>query len=85
MFGSKQKGFVDNASITVDTALGLISRVYVRDTPLPTHVLSPDVDLRGRTVFPGFVDAHTHIFLHAYSNTPATNQMRDESLVERVI
>jgi len=31
------------------------------------------------------VDAHTHIFLHAYSEVSSINQMRDESLVERVI
>ena len=32
----------------------------------------------------GFVDAHTHIFLHAYSETSSLNQMLHESLVERV-
>lgn len=85
LFDSKGKAFVSDISITVDTTSGLISRVYSREEPLPKHVSAPDIDLRGETVLPGFVDAHTHIFLHAYSETPAVNQMRDESLVERVI
>jgi imidazolonepropionase-like amidohydrolase len=25
-----------------------------------------DIDLRGKVAMPGFVDAHTHIFLHDY-------------------
>ena len=32
-----------------------------------------------------FFLAHTHIFLHAYSETPSLNQMPNESLVEGVI
>lgn len=36
-------------------------------------------------MLPGLVDAHTHIFLHPYSETPALNQMRDESAVERIV
>ena len=85
LFDSKRKAFAGNTSITVDTTSGLVSRVYLRKEPLPKHVSPPDIDLRGKVVLPGFVDAHTHIFLHAYSDTPAVSQMRDESLVERVI
>jgi imidazolonepropionase-like amidohydrolase len=85
LFDSKWQAFVNSTSITVDTTSGLISRVYTREAPLPKQVSPPDIDLRGKTVLPGFVDAHTHIFLHAYSDTPAVNQMCDESLVERVI
>jgi imidazolonepropionase-like amidohydrolase len=85
LFDSKGKAFVNNTSIAVDATSGLISRVYARGQPLPKHVSSPDIDLRGKAVLPGFVDAHTHIFLHAYSDTPAVYQICDESLVERVI
>jgi imidazolonepropionase-like amidohydrolase len=73
LFDSKRKAFVSDTSITVDTATGLISRVYSREEPLPAYVSPPDIALRGKTVLPGFVDAHTHISLHAYSDTPALN------------
>ena len=85
LFDSKRKAFISDISISVDTITGLISRVYIRNESIPNPVPPPDIDLRGKVVLPGFVDAHTHIFLHAYSNTPALNQMRDEGLVERVI
>ena len=85
LFDSRRKTFLGDTSITVDTSTGLVSKVYLRQEPLPTHITQPDIDLRGKVVLPGFVDTHTHIFLHAYSDTPAVNQMRDESLVERVI
>ncbi|KAK5127848.1 hypothetical protein LTR85_004965 [Meristemomyces frigidus] len=85
LFDSKKKAFVKDTSITVAPETGLIVKVYQRKDALPTTVNEPDIDLRGKCVLPGFVDAHTHIFLHAYSETPSINQMRDESLVERVI
>ncbi|KAI1122782.1 hypothetical protein F5Y10DRAFT_253239 [Nemania abortiva] len=87
LFDSRDKYFVRDLSIYVDTSTGLITRTHVRSQPLPQHNLSDSktIDLRGLTVLPGFVDAHTHIFLHGYDETPSMNQMRDESLVERVV
>ncbi|RDW80219.1 hypothetical protein BP6252_04857 [Coleophoma cylindrospora] len=87
MFDSKQKKLVSDISMVVDRRTGLISKVFKRDEQLAQHdVSSPNtVDLRGWTVLPGLVDAHTHIFLHEYSETPSLYQMRDESLVERVV
>lgn len=85
LFDPKAKTFIKNTSITVDPKTGLIVKVYRRKDALPTSINAPDIDLRGQCVLPGLVDAHTHIFLHAYSETPSINQMRDESLVERVI
>ena len=85
LFDPKKKRFLKNTSITVSPDTGLITAVVERKDALPTHINAPDIDLRGKCVLPGLVDAHTHIFLHAYSGTPAINQMRDESLIERTI
>ncbi|KAI1381200.1 amidohydrolase [Hypoxylon crocopeplum] len=87
LFNSKEKSFVSDVSISIDADTGLITRVYTRDGPLPATNVSDanTIDLRGLTVLPGLVDAHTHIFLHPYSDVAALNQMRDESFVERVV
>lgn len=87
LFDPKQKAFLTNTSVVVSPETGLITRVYQRSSKdtLPDVITEPDIDLRRQCVLPGLVDAHTHIFLHGYSETPSLNQMRDESLVERVI
>ena len=85
LFDSKKKDFVKDTSIVVDPETGLVTKVYKRKEVLPNDIKEPDIDLRGKCVLPGLVDAHTHILLHAYSETSSLNQMRDESLVERVI
>jgi len=66
LFDLKLKHFINNVSITVDESTGLITDVIRRAELLPQSVPHPDIDLRGKVVFPGFVDAHTHIFLHGY-------------------
>ncbi|KAF5489949.1 hypothetical protein CGCS363_v012601 [Colletotrichum siamense] len=77
-----------NVSITIDSSTGLIVRVFVRnDEERPfTHILQEqDIDLRGKYVMPGLVDAHTHVFLHSYDEAGALQQKRDESMTERVV
>ncbi|OIW28256.1 hypothetical protein CONLIGDRAFT_370487 [Coniochaeta ligniaria NRRL 30616] len=87
LFDSKHKTFLSDISLVVDTKTGLITKAYQREQDLPRHNVSNrnTIDLRGLTVLPGLVDAHTHIFLHPYSETSSLHQMRDESLVERVV
>jgi imidazolonepropionase-like amidohydrolase len=73
LFDHKQKEFLKDISVTVDTDTGLIRKVLSRDeasTPLPGVFPENEVDLRGKFVMPGFVDAHTHIFLHSYEQVP---------------
>lgn len=87
LFDSKHKKLVSDTSIVIDTETGLITKVYKRDKQLPAQNISDanTIDLRDFTVLPGLVDAHTHIFLHAYAETPSINQERDESFVERIV
>lgn len=68
LFDPKKKAFVSNVSVTVDPNSGLIVDVIERPTPdnLGKAISEGDVDLRGKIVMPGFVDAHTHIYLHSY-------------------
>ncbi|KAJ4418393.1 hypothetical protein N0V82_005579 [Gnomoniopsis sp. IMI 355080] len=82
LFDPKKKAFVKNVSIRVDTERGSIAEVYTRTSE---DEVTGGIDLRGRVVMPGFVDAHTHVFLHPYSERSSTEQMRDESIVERTV
>lgn len=88
MFDSQHKEFLEDVTLTVDSTTGLIVSSQQRTSPLTAAAIrATDVDLRGagRTVLPGLVDAHTHILLHAYEETPSLYQMRDESLAERTL
>lgn len=85
LFNTQTKTVEHGVSIVVDEELGSIVKIYTRSEPLPDNILEPDVDLRGKFVMPGFVDGHTHIFLHSYDEKPSLNQKRDESFAERII
>lgn len=41
------------------------------------------IDLTGMTLLPGLIDAHSHIFLHPYDETPWNDQVLKESVAER--
>ncbi|KAF2164604.1 hypothetical protein M409DRAFT_25000 [Zasmidium cellare ATCC 36951] len=85
LFDPKQKKFVKDTSIDVNPTTGLITKVYQRETDYEIVIASNDIDLRGKCVLPGLVDAHTHIFLHSYKEASSIYQMRDESIIERTI
>ncbi len=42
------------------------------------------IDLPGMTLLPGLIDAHTHLLLHPYDETPWDDQVLKEPLAERV-
>lgn len=85
VFDPDRKDFLPNVSVTVNPTTGLITNVYIRQNETE-NIKTSDIDLRHLpVVLPGLVDAHTHVFLHPYSETSSTVQMRDESPVERIV
>ncbi|PSR90719.1 hypothetical protein BD289DRAFT_460017 [Coniella lustricola] len=83
LFDPKKKAFVKSVSIRVDLQSGSIVDVYERASD--DEIRDGDIDLRGKVVMPGLVDAHTHIFLHPYGERISTEQFRDESIIERTV
>ncbi|MDE2307570.1 MAG: amidohydrolase family protein [Xanthomonadaceae bacterium] len=55
----------------------------------PAQVKAPPgtqtIDLPGTTLLPGLIDAHSHIFLHPYDETPWNDQVLKEPLPYRTI
>jgi imidazolonepropionase-like amidohydrolase len=43
------------------------------------------IDLPGTTILPGLIDAHSHIFLHPYNETPWNDQVMKETLAFRTV
>lgn len=85
LFDSENKTFISNVTLVINPTTALIESTYQRKSSESLNLESNDIDLRGKTVLPGLVDAHTHIFIHPHAETPSFNQERDESAVERVV
>lgn len=64
LFDPQRKAWLENVSIKIDLQSGGIAEVYTRESD--DEIRNDDIDLRGKVVMPGFIDAHTHIFLHPY-------------------
>lgn len=71
LYDPKKKSFRKNVSIEVDGESGSIIDIFNRkDNDEPLELANGDIDLRGKVVMPGFVDSHTHVFLHSYKYVP---------------
>ncbi|KAF5360147.1 hypothetical protein D9758_011341 [Tetrapyrgos nigripes] len=80
--------FRSSQIITVSKDSGLILEVETFKTKDLESIrlgTTDVIDLTHLTVFPGFVDAHVHMFLHSYGETSWDDQVTKESLVERTI
>src|SRR5262245_44358389 len=53
-------------------------------TFVPPPVGTKVIDLPGLTLMPGLIEAHSHVLLHPYSETPWNDQVARESLSLRV-
>jgi imidazolonepropionase-like amidohydrolase len=53
------------------------------DVTVPAGTIT--IDLPGTTVMPGLIDAHSHIFLHPYNETPWNDQVLKETLAFRTV
>lgn len=53
----------------------------------PNTIVAPPtakiIDLKGKTLMPGMIEGHSHLFLHPYSETIWNNQVLTESRAER--
>jgi imidazolonepropionase-like amidohydrolase len=49
----------------------------------PTHLSVKIIDLKGKTLMPGMIEGHSHLFLHPYNEASWLNQVSTESRAER--
>ncbi|GLB43774.1 putative amidohydrolase family protein [Lyophyllum shimeji] len=94
LFDSHSRKLVPKQAITIDRDSGTILKVQdvadfwaesERRRLADNGVAEEIVDLMHLTVLPGFVDAHVHMFLHAYKETSWNDQLTKESLAERTL
>lgn len=62
------------------TRIAAVGARATMDVPAGTR----EIDLAGTTLLPGLIDAHTHLFLHPYVETPWADQVLKEPLALRV-
>lgn len=52
----------------------------IKDFPPGTQI----IELKGKTLLPGFIEGHSHLFLHPYNEVSWNDQVLKESRAERV-
>jgi imidazolonepropionase-like amidohydrolase len=43
------------------------------------------IEMKGMTLLPGFIEGHSHLFLHPYNETPWNDQVLKETRAERIL
>jgi imidazolonepropionase-like amidohydrolase len=63
------------------------NRIVQAGPSATTHVAAQarTIELRGATLLPGLIDAHSHVFLHPYNEALWNDQVLKESTTERVL
>ena len=61
---------------------GKVKRLLVKGARVPKA--STRIDLHGGTLLPGLIEAHSHLLLHPYNETPWLDQVLKEPLALRV-
>lgn len=65
----------------------LVSDNHIEAVGEPASINAPAsvqvIDLKGTTLLPGFIEGHSHMFLHPYNETTWDNQVLTESRAER--
>src|SRR5579862_3866770 len=54
-------------------------------TQVPVPADAEVIDLAGQTLLPGLIDAHSHLFLHPYNETPWDEQVLKEPVSYRTL
>ena len=77
------------SSRTREGVVVLVTGHHIAAVGAPDDVRVPPgtavVDLPGTTLLPGLIDAHSHVFLHPYNETPWNDQVMKETLAYRTI
>jgi imidazolonepropionase-like amidohydrolase len=69
--------FVNNQSIVVSGEK--ITAIGSKADLLKKYPSATVIDLKGKTLMPGIIEGHSHLFLHPYNETPWNDQVLKES------
>ncbi len=79
---------VFDGTVVHDGWVVLVQKDMIADVGPAASVHAPAgttrIDLPGMTLLPGLIDAHSHVFLHPYNETPWDDQVLHEPLALRV-